>query len=98
MYQKGSIGFVVSLVGKTKLQARFTEQLRTAACQSAEQIHRLRVLHLFLVFNFPKVKQGSRRPQTPPPCVATWEVTLSTVGLQLVLLHTVYSSQAQGCV
>ena len=51
-------------------------------------------------------KQGSHRPQTPPPPrLATWEVTLNarkvvhtaSVGLRLVLVRTVYS-QAQGCV
>jgi len=52
-------------------------------------------------------QQGSRRRQTPPPVLgaANWEVTVSarkvcarvSVGLQLVLLRTVYS-QAQGCV
>ena len=49
-------------------------------------------------------EQGSHRGQTPAFGVATWEVTLSaqkvvpaSVGLQPVLLRTVYS-QAQGCV
>jgi len=45
-------------------------------------------------------KQGRHRPQTPPPApgVATWEVVpYTSVGLQLVLLCTLYS-QAQGCV
>ena len=48
------------------------------------------------------IQQGSHRPQTPPPLGIYFKRPKSSpvhasVGLQLVLLRTVYS-QAQGCV
>ena len=65
--------------------------------------------YLLTVHSLPVIDQSqTKQPQTADtgPGVATWEVTLSaqkqaqspaSVGLQLVLLRTVYS-QSQGCV